>query len=158
MKRLFEQYKAIILVALFVLGVNSAATTIMVTGFQSYWATTCNSGYQAGFFCQFNNVIVGDVVGGLAVFLLGYLLFVRWLGVMGARRLGLIALTSTVLFILFLYIDFKHLENVNNSVGQYLDTWYISLLNWSNGLLAALGGALWLLAPGQADVKLRKRK
>lgn len=157
MKRLLEQYKAIILVAVFILGVNTAAGSIIVTAYQNYWVTTCNAYSYDSFFCVFNNAIVADIVGGVLLFLLGYLLFVRWLGIMGARRLALVSLTSTILFILFLYLTFNRIQQVNATDVAYLAPWYDTFFNWSNSMLAALGGALWFLVPGRSETKTRRK-
>ena len=157
MKTTLPNYKSVLLVALFILGVGSAAGSVVVTGYQNYWVETCNV-YGGSFWCTYNSVLTADVLTGLAIFLLGYLLLAKWLGLLGLRRIALIALTVTLLSILFRLFDYMHVQDINITGENYLNTWYMTLLNWSSGILIALLSSLWLLVPASAFSKVKKKK
>lgn len=158
MKELKKQYKSILLITFFVLGVVTFSSALVISGMQNYWTQTCNIYPDSGFFCANNSAITDQVLGALLVFGLGTLLLVKWLKLLSVKRLLLVAITNAVLSLLLIVFWHRHFLALENSSGDFFNSWYVFHLNWSGPILAALVSSLWVLPPVRKTSQKRAKK
>lgn len=158
MKNLISSYKTVLLLAIFIVGVGTFSSSLVISGLQNYWTQTCNIYPDAGFFCANNSQIADRLLTGVLTFGLGVLLLVNWLKLLSTKRLLLAAITNTILSLLLIVFWHHHLQQVNLSGEDFLNSWYAFHFNWSGPFLAALISSLWIVPPVRKLAKSKKKK